>query len=85
MNHTVKNNIVSVIVPNLGTGTQPIQLLRWLVSAGDSVIPGERIAELLVENVVFHLDAPCAGTLRGMKSPSVEPIEVGAAIARIEL
>ncbi len=53
-----------VVIPNLGTADKPIIFLIWLVDEGAYVIPGERIAEILVDSVLFHLESPQEGHIQ---------------------
>ncbi len=50
-----------IVVPDLGTAAEPIRFVTGLVLPGARVIPGERIAELLAEGIVFQLDAEIEG------------------------
>jgi len=72
-----------VLIPDLGTGTDPIRFLIGLVHPGASVIPGERIAELLVQGTVFQLDADREGVLDEWTRFPGEQILPGEIIAYI--
>ncbi len=50
-------------LPDLGVGDAPVRLVQWLVEAGAEVIEGERVAEVLADGVLFHVEAPASGTL----------------------
>lgn len=57
---------VPVQLPDLGVGDAPVRLVQWLVDAGDEVIEGERIAEVLADGVLFHVAAPASGMLKSI-------------------
>ena len=52
-----------IMLPDLGVGDAPIQLVQWLVEVGAEVIEGERVAEVLADGVLFHVEAPASGLL----------------------
>lgn len=73
-----------VKVPQLHAGTTPIKLINWTTPVGSQVIIGERIAELLIDSVLFHLEADANGTLTKYLVPSGAIVAEGKAIAEIE-
>ena len=77
-------SLQDVLVPDLGAGDEPIRFVTWLVP-GASVIPGERIAELLTAGSVFHLEAAAEGVLVDRRAQPGDSVASGAVIARIEL
>jgi len=42
---------------------QPIKLSLWLMSCGEKVLRGDRVAEILVGAATFDLEAPISGRL----------------------
>ncbi|SFJ65197.1 hypothetical protein [Planctomicrobium piriforme] len=60
---TFRDGFAAVAAPDLGGEGQPIRFITWLVPAPARVIPGERIAELLVQGTLFQLDADAEGVL----------------------
>ncbi|MCA9073835.1 MAG: hypothetical protein KDA93_02290 [Planctomycetaceae bacterium] len=53
-----------IILPDLGEGDQPIRLAQWLVESGDTVVEGDRVVEVLVGGVLFHVASPTDGVVR---------------------
>lgn len=53
-----------IILPDLGAGDQPIRLAQWLVESGDTVVQGDRVAEVLVGGVLFHVASPADGVVQ---------------------
>ena len=71
-------------VPNLHSGGAPIKLMNWTTPVGSQVITGERIAELLIDSVLFHLEADNDGTLKRYLVPSGATVVEDQSIAEIE-
>lgn len=76
-------SVSHVVVPKLGVDRQPITLVNWLVSPGSSIIAGERIAELLVDSILFHLESEYDGKLERLLVPTGSQVKAGEAIAEI--
>ncbi|MFO1094044.1 MAG: lipoyl domain-containing protein [Planctomycetaceae bacterium] len=76
---------VPVIVPELDARTSPMQLVQWLVDAGTSVQAGDRIAELLVSGVIFHLAAPEEGVLSSRVVRDRAPVQIGDVLGWIDV
>ncbi len=72
-----------IVVPDLGVGQQPITLVNWLVSPGSSIIAGERVAELLVDSILFHLESEFDGELERLLAPTGSKVKAGDAVAEI--
>ena len=36
---------------------------QWLVAVGDQVVPGQSLAELITDKVVYEYQSPSAGTI----------------------
>jgi|GEM_PF-6140196 len=61
----------------------PIQFVGWLVSDQSLVIPGERIAEIMCDGSVVHVEATQAGVI-WLDHSSVESlVKPGDLLARI--
>lgn len=58
-------------------------LQRWRVEAGETVLAGQAIAEVRVEDAVHELAAPCSGQLATFARPN-DLVAAGALIGRIE-
>ncbi len=73
---------IDVVVPDLGV-SGPIFLVTWLVNRGDTLIPGERMAELLADGCLFHLESPVGGILATRLGVVGKTVSVGDTIARV--
>lgn len=76
--------LTPVVVPDLGARSQPVQLVQWLVDPESRVHAGDRIAELLVAGVVFHLPAPADGVLTTIRIRAHSPVKVGDVLGGID-
>lgn len=76
--------LVPVTVPELDSRSRPLQLVQWLVDPGAVVHAGDRIAELLVAGVVFHLPAPADGLVSRLAIRAHSRVGVGDVLGWIE-
>lgn len=76
--------LIDVVVPDLGTHGAPIEFVTWLVPVQANVICGERIAELLVRGILFHLEAPVGGTLSMLRVAPGTVVSEGDVLAQIQ-
>ncbi len=54
---------------------------QWLVAVGDQVAPGQPIAELITDKVVYEYQSPAAGTLLLVLPPVKSVVPVGTVLA----
>jgi pyruvate/2-oxoglutarate dehydrogenase complex dihydrolipoamide acyltransferase (E2) component len=74
-----------VVVPALGQSPQePVTLSLWLVDEGSEVVAGESVAELLLDGVIFDLEASADGRLARICSHARERVHSGQTIAWID-
>jgi pyruvate/2-oxoglutarate dehydrogenase complex dihydrolipoamide acyltransferase (E2) component len=55
--------MAAIVVPDLGSGAEPLLLVQWLVDRGSHVLIGDHVAEVLVAGILFQIDAPASGTV----------------------
>lgn len=70
-------------VPDLKSD-QPIRFVGWLVNDQALVIPGERIAEIMCDGCVVHVEATRAGVISLGKHVTQAAIQPGDLLARIQ-
>jgi pyruvate/2-oxoglutarate dehydrogenase complex dihydrolipoamide acyltransferase (E2) component len=73
-----------VVVPKLDHPSRRVQLVQWLVDPGTAIHAGDRIAELLVAGVVFHLAAPVDGVLSRVAVRAHTPVRTGEILCWID-
>lgn len=56
--------MVPILVPSLGIRPdQKILVSTWLVRPGEDVFEGDRVVELLMDEIVFDVPSPVSGKL----------------------
>ena len=55
--------LVPLIVPEVGVSAGQLRLSTWLVTLGEEVVIGDRIAEVLVPGMTFDIASPVSGRL----------------------
>jgi pyruvate dehydrogenase E2 component (dihydrolipoamide acetyltransferase) len=73
----------TVIMPALELAQETGKVLRWLKSAGDTVVKGEPIVEIETDKVTVEIEAPAAGVLREVIAREGDVVAVGKTIALI--
>ncbi|WP_197443497.1 lipoyl domain-containing protein [Maioricimonas rarisocia] len=53
----------TVDLPDLGAGDVPVRLVQWLVEPGAPLAVGERMAEVVVGGVLFHVESQISGMI----------------------
>lgn len=73
-----------ILVPAVNSSSQPLKVSLWLTHAGEKVVSGDRVVELLIPGVTFDVEAPCAGTIVSCEClPGVE-VTTGMVLGWIE-
>ncbi|MEK6259057.1 MAG: lipoyl domain-containing protein [Planctomycetota bacterium] len=54
---------VSLSLPDLGVGDEPVRVSGWLADRGDLVLEGDRVAEVMISGVTFDVEATHSGQL----------------------
>lgn len=71
-----------IVLPDLGDGV--VTLSHWYVDAGDAVLAGERLVEVLTEGATFELIAPATGTLREKRAFPRDRVIPGQVLGFVE-
>jgi pyruvate/2-oxoglutarate dehydrogenase complex dihydrolipoamide acyltransferase (E2) component len=77
-------SLVQVLIPKMGMDTTEVQIGRWLVKAGDSVVPGAPLVELESEKAVFTVEAEMAATVKEILQPMGKTAAIGDALCTLE-
>jgi len=70
-------------VPGLGTATDEITLLEWIVSEGDNIKRGDIICEMETDKAVVQLESVAEGILLKQVVPVGTSVEEGTVIAYV--
>lgn len=73
-----------IIVPDLDTGAEPLVLSGWLIEAGDLVVVGDQIAEILIPGITLDLLAEFPGRLVRIEKSVDSTIMSGDVIGWLE-
>jgi len=60
---------VPILLPDLGTGTEPVRICAWLADPGQTLSAGERIVQVVVPGISFDVVAPVSGELTEVACP----------------
>ena len=72
-------------LPDLGEGLTEGDILKWMVSVGDTVKVNDTIAEVETVKAAVELPAPWAGVVTGIHAAEGETVPVGTAIISIDV
>lgn len=75
----------AVVLPQIGAGTDPVQVAAWLVYEDESVSAGERLVEVTVHGICFTVAAPWDGRLRRVQVPAGGDVSEGDVLGWIEV
>lgn len=71
-----------ITLPELGAGAMTLSL--WYAEAGDAVLEGERVVEILCDHATFEVIAPATGRLAEKRVFPREPVAPGMVLGLIE-
>jgi pyruvate/2-oxoglutarate dehydrogenase complex dihydrolipoamide acyltransferase (E2) component len=54
---------IAIHVPEIGAGTEQLRISSWFVEAGQSVVAGDPVVEVLIRGITFDIAAPQTGRL----------------------
>lgn len=74
---------VELRLPNLDLPGVPITACTWHANAGDRVIEGDRLLEVLAGDAIVDLPAPASGKLLERKVQPDDPLTIGQILAII--
>jgi 2-oxoisovalerate dehydrogenase E1 component len=62
---------------------ESVTVLEWKVAKGDSVKPGQRLAEMEADKAAFDLSSPLEGTIAEVLVPVGEMVKVGTPLLKV--
>jgi pyruvate dehydrogenase E2 component (dihydrolipoamide acetyltransferase) len=72
------------ILPDLGEGLEEAELIKWVVSEGDTVEEHQILAEMETDKALVEVPSPRAGTIKTLHGSDGEIIKVGAVFVTYE-
>lgn len=76
--------MIELRLPDLDLAGVPITVSAWHAAAGQRVIEGDRLVEILAGDAVVDLPAPASGVLVKRCALADEPLQAGQVLAIIE-
>ena len=70
-------------MPALGMAQDTGRIVRWLRTAGESVVKGEPLMEVETDKATVEIEAPADGVLSGLEAREGEDVPVGQIVAWI--
>jgi len=72
-------------LPDLGEGLQDAEIVSWHVSAGDRVVADQPLVSVETDKAVVEVPAPWSGRVTVLHGVPGDTIEIGAALAELDL
>lgn len=72
------------ILPDLGEGLEEAELIKWVVSEGDSVEEHDILAEMETDKALVEVPSPRKGTIKTLHGSDGDIIKVGAVFVTYE-
>jgi pyruvate/2-oxoglutarate dehydrogenase complex dihydrolipoamide acyltransferase (E2) component len=81
----MENEVATEIkMPDLGTTTDEIKLVQWLVNVGDAVHRGQPLAEVETDKAATEVESVASGTVTALLAEAGDTITTGQLIATVE-
>ena len=74
----------AIALPELGVEQQPLRVGAWLTEMGETVVAGDPVVEVMINGIVFDVEAPVSGILRRCERLDGDGTEVGETLGWIE-
>ncbi len=55
---------IPIVLPDLGAEGESVRFAQWLVCNGGHVLQHDRVAEVLVGGILFHVTSPAEGAVQ---------------------
>ena len=72
-------------LPDLGEGLTDAEVVRWLVTEGDSISLNQPIVEVETAKAMVEIPAPYAGTITRLHAKEGDSVEVGSPLISVEV
>ncbi len=76
---------LTIDMPHVGESVTEAVIGKWLVSPGDTIRRYDPLVEVVTDKVNMEVPAPCDGTIVGLLVSEGDTVEMGAAIAEMEV
>lgn len=77
--------MIEIPVPELGlASTSPLAVSCWLAAVGDAVVEGDRLVELVSNEITVDVPSPASGRLSKIAIGRNKKVRVGDVLGHIE-
>ena len=71
-------------VPKMGMDTTEVEILKWMIKAGDNIKKGDPVAEIEFEKATTEIESEVSGVVEEILYKEGDIVDVGSVIARIK-
>ena len=75
--------LIPLKIPDIGEN-DAIELIEWLVRAGEQVTADQALCELVTAKAAFQLESPCDGTVTEINKPAGTLVTIGEVVAQLQ-
>ena len=75
--------MIKITIPQLDVNLVDVTVTRWNKKIGDSVTPGEPVAELTTDKAVYELESPGAGRLIAIYAAEKSVVPTGFVVGML--
>ena len=79
-----KESAVAIKLPELGEGVTEGELVKWLVSKGDSIQIDQPLAEVMTDKASMEVPSPVDGVVQSFSAQEGDTIQVGDVLLTIQ-
>ena len=76
--------MTKIILPELGEGITKATIACWHAKAGEDVVVGQEICEVVTDKASFVIEAPASGKLKSISIDEGQEAQVGGVLGTIE-
>ncbi len=73
-----------IVVPPMGCPNHDLTVSVWLARAGEQVLAGDRVVELLMPGITFDVESTCSGTIASCECLPGAKVREGNVLGWIE-
>jgi len=78
-----EQQLIPIILPDLGLGSEPVTASVWYAVVGQSVIEGDRLLEVTLGDATVDLPSPATGILTRRLVAEDQRLEVGQVLGHV--
>jgi 2-oxoglutarate dehydrogenase complex dihydrolipoamide succinyltransferase (E2) component len=71
-------------LPDIGEGVAEGEVVRWIVTAGETVVEDQPMVEVMTDKATVEIPAPADGTIAEIRVPEGETVPVGSVLVVLD-